>query len=67
MDTDWLTVQQNLAGVGLIQPVQNLHQRALARAVFAQQRVDFARAHVEINPVASQHTGKRLVMPRISI
>ncbi len=53
-----LTVQPNLALVRLIEAVENLHQRALARAVLAQQGVNFARAHVEINPVASQHTGE---------
>jgi hypothetical protein len=53
-----LTVQPNLALVRLIEAVENLHQRALARAVLAQQGVDFAGAHVEIDPVASQHTGE---------
>jgi len=60
LDGDDLTIQPNLTLVRLIEAVENFHQRALARAVLAQQSVDFAGAHVKINPVAGQHTGEAL-------
>ena len=38
-----------LSGVG--QPVQDVHQRRLAGAVLAEQRVDLARPDLEVDPV----------------
>ena len=47
-------VEQDLAGVGPVQPGQDVHQRALAGAVLAEQRVDLARAHVEVDVVVGE-------------
>ncbi len=57
---DNLSVDGDPALVGPIQPGQHVHQRALARAVFAQQGVDLAHAQVEIDVVHGQHAGKAL-------
>ena len=44
-------VEQDLAGVGPVQPGEDVHQRALAGAVLAEQGVDLARAQVEVDVV----------------
>jgi hypothetical protein len=46
-----LAVDLNLALVGLIQPVQNFHQRGFARAVLAQQSMNFSGAQFQVNGV----------------
>ena len=46
-----LVVQQDLALVGLVQPVEHIHQCGLAGAVLAQQCVDLARFDREVNVV----------------
>ena len=43
--------QADLAGVGLVQPVEDVHQRRLAGAVLAQQRVHLAAREVEVDVV----------------
>ena len=48
-DVDRLAVEQDLALVGHRQPVEDVHQRGLAGAVLAEQRVDLARPEVEID------------------
>ena len=45
----------DLAGVGLQHAVDDLHQRRLAGAVLAQQRVDLARGHFQRDVVVRQH------------
>ena len=50
-DLDGLAVEQDLALVGLGEPVEDVHQRGLAGAVLAQQRVDLAGPHVEVDAV----------------
>ena len=50
-ERDALAVEQDLALVGLREPVEDVHQRRLAGAVLAEQRVDFAAAEVEIDVV----------------
>ena len=54
------TAQPYLAGIRRIQAVQDIHQRGFARAVFAQQRVDFAGQQVEIDAGVGRHARKAL-------
>ena len=55
-----LAVDHDLAFVGLVQAVELAHQGALARAVFAEQGVDLARAHVEADPIVGQDAREAL-------
>ena len=48
---DRLAVDQDLALVGLVEPVEHVHQRALAGAVLAQQGVDLAGLDDEVDRV----------------
>ena len=48
---DLLAVDQDVAGGGLEQAVELVHQRRFARAVFTQDRVDLAFVDREIDPV----------------
>ena len=50
-DPDRLAVEEDLALVGRGQPVQDVHEGRLAGAVLAEQRVDLARADVEVDAV----------------
>ena len=60
IEVDRLPVDQHLARLGLVQPVQDLHQGALASAVFAQQGVDLAGFHLEIDAIIGQDAGEAL-------
>jgi hypothetical protein len=51
-----LAIGQDLALVRLGQPVQDVHQGGLARAVLAEQRVDLARLDGQVDPVVG-HEG----------
>ena len=57
---DGRPVEQDLAGVRPVEPGQDVHQRALAGAVLAEQRVDLARAQVEVDLVVGDDAGKGL-------
>ncbi len=46
-----LAVDTDCALVRLVQPVEDFHQRAFARAILAEQRVNLARLDVEVNAV----------------
>ena len=46
-EADRLPVQEDLARVVLVEPVEDVHQRRLAGAVLAEERVHLAPAHVE--------------------
>ena len=46
--------------VGLVQPVERLHQRGLARAVLAADGVDLARGHDEVDVVVGDDAGEPL-------
>ena len=54
------SVDQDHAGVRPVEPGQNVHQRALAGAVLAQQGVDFSLAQREIDGVVGQHARETL-------
>ena len=55
-----LLVNQDLAGVGLIKPIEDVHQGGLACAVLTQQAKNLAIAHLEADVVVSEHTRKAL-------
>ena len=59
--------RQDLAGVGLVEPEHDVHQRALARAVLAEQAEDLALAGASRSTSSLAMTpGKVLVTPRTS-
>ena len=53
----------DLAGVGLVEPVEDVHQRRLARAVLAEQRVHLAATELEVDVVVGDDAGERLRDP----
>ena len=53
-------VEDDLAFVGRVEPVEHVHQRRLASAILAEQRVDFARSHHEINMVVGHEGAEAL-------
>ncbi len=57
---DRLAVQQDLPFIRMIHAVQDLHQRAFARAVLTQKGMDLAGLHVKVDVVIGKHTGKLL-------
>jgi len=59
-ERDLPAVHQDLAGVRLVQPGEDVHERALARAVLTEQRMDLARAHVEVDGVVGEDAGEGL-------
>ena len=64
---DRLAVQPDLALVGLVEPVEDAHQRALAGAVLAEAaRAPRRRRTSKSTWSLATTPGKRLVMPRIS-
>ena len=54
---------EDLAGVGLVQPVQHVHQGRLAGAVLAEQAVDLPGAELEVDVLVGDHTGEGLGDP----
>jgi len=52
-----LPVEQDLALVRACEPVEDVHQRRLARAVLAEEGVDLARAHIEVDVVVGDDAG----------
>ena len=63
LERDRLAVQQDLALVGLVEPVEDVHQRRLAGAVLAEQRVHLAAPQVEIDVVVRDDPRKPLRDP----
>src|SRR5690606_674096 len=62
-ERDGLTVDDDLTAVGLVQPVQHVHQRALAGTVLAQDGVDLARLDDEVDRVVGDERPERLGDP----
>ena len=58
LESDRLTVDQNLALIGVIQPEEDVHQGRLAGAVFAEQGVDLALLDGELDAVVGNDTGE---------
>ena len=59
-DGDRLAVEQDLARVGREQPVQDVHQRALAGAVLAEEGVDLAGPDEQVDAVVGDDAGEAL-------
>jgi hypothetical protein len=59
-ELDGLAVIENLARIARIDARENFHQRRLAGAVLAHQRVDFARHEFELDLVQRPYTRKAL-------
>ena len=59
-ERDALAVEDDLALVGLREPVEDVHQRRLAGAVLAEQRVHLAAAEVEVDVVVGDGAGEDL-------
>src|SRR4029077_8285441 len=55
-----LAFDQDLAGICVNQAVKNIHQRALAGAVLADEREDLALADFEVDLIVGTDTGKNL-------
>jgi hypothetical protein len=55
-----LAAQADLALVGLVQPVEDVHERGLPRAVLPEQGVYLAPAHVEIDIVVRDERAEAL-------
>ena len=53
-------VEQDLAGVGLVDARQDLDQGRLAGAVLAEQRMDLAATDVEVDVIERQRRGEAL-------
>ncbi len=51
LDHDGRPVQEDLAAIGRRQPVEDVHEGRLARAVLAEERVDLARPDLQVDPV----------------
>lgn len=60
LNADWPAIYEDLAGVGLIDAVEDPHQGGFAGAVLSNQRVDLSRSQRQINTVESLDTWKGL-------
>ena len=58
-----LPCSEDLAGVRLVEPVEDVHQRRLAGAVLAEQRVHLAAAELEVDVVVGDDARERLRDP----
>jgi hypothetical protein len=58
VDRDRLPVDADLTFVGLVEAVEDPHQRRLAGAILAQQGMDLAGAHLEGDAVIRHHAGE---------
>ena len=58
-----MAVDPQMAGIGLVDSAQDLHQGRFARAVFARQRDDLARTHLEVDTLQRHHAGESLGDP----
>ena len=54
------SLKADFAGVRLVDARQDFYQRGLARAVLAEQRMDFAASDVEIDVVERERSGEAL-------
>ena len=59
-ELDLLALELEGAGVGRVDAGDDLHQRRLAGAVLAHQRVHMAALQAELHVVERQHAGERL-------
>ena len=62
-ELDLLPVQEDLALVGVVEPVEDVHQGRLAGAVLAEQRVHLALQHLQVDVVVRENAGELLGDP----
>src|SRR5260370_35653443 len=55
-----LAIDENFTTIGVNQPIQDIHQGGFASAILANQRVNLAFTHFEIDMIVSNNTGPRL-------
>ena len=60
LDVDDFAVEQDFSFVGPVQSIEHVHQCGFACAVFAQERVNFARIEAEVDCVIGHNTGEAL-------
>ena len=53
-------MQEDLAGIRTVEPVEDVHQRRLAGAVFAQERVHLTAPDIELDVVVGDDTRELL-------
>ena len=58
-----LPVEEDLPRVRVVEPVEDVHQRRLAGAVLAEQRMHLAGGDVEVDVVVGEHAGEALGDP----
>jgi hypothetical protein len=63
LEADRLAVDRDGAGVGLVEAGEHLDQGALAGPVLADQRVDLADSHLEVDTTEGRDPGERLGDP----
>jgi hypothetical protein len=63
VDPHRLALDQDLALVGVVEPVEDVHQRRLAGAVLAEERVDLAAPELEIDVVVREDAREALGHP----
>ena len=61
VNTDWLSIKQDLAFVGLMYAGDDLDEGRLASTVLAHQCMDFARPELEMNILQRPHPREALV------
>src|SRR5205085_1924824 len=57
IDVSFTAAQQNLAGILGLRARKDLHQRGLAGAVFADERMDFASLHIQADVLQRAYAG----------
>jgi hypothetical protein len=63
VERDQLAPDPNLACVGPVQPVQDVHERGLSGAVLSEKRVYFSPAKVEVDVIVREGAGELLRDP----
>ena len=59
-DAGGLSIDEDLARIGVDEPIEDVHERGLAGAVFANQGVDLARPDGQVDLVVCDDAGKGL-------
>jgi hypothetical protein len=57
---DLLVVNQDLAAIGLVQPIEDVHQGALAGTVLAEQSMDLTRSDHQVDRIVGDQRAEAL-------
>jgi hypothetical protein len=60
LEADQLVVNEDLAAIGVVQPVEDVHQGALAGAVLAEQSMDLTGADHQVNRIVGDQRAEAL-------